>query len=79
MAATGYMRGHLIEFSGDKWLYKDTRSLADDSRACIKCNLAPTEEGFDPCIGFVKGAISVCCGHGVEPAYIKFGDKNEQL
>ena len=30
----------------------------------------PTKEGYDACLGFIEGAKSACCGHGVERAYV---------
>ena len=44
--------------------------VRDNPRPCPKCNLACTAQGWDPCLGYIPGANSVCCGHGVEPAHI---------
>ena len=30
----------------------------------------PTPEGHDACIGHIDGAVSACCGHGMEKGYI---------
>lgn len=38
-------------------------------RPCVACGLPPTPEGYDACLGFVEGASSACCGHGVEEPY----------
>lgn len=66
---TSYSRGHKIIFKNDKWHYADDMSICDDSRPCKKCNCYPTKEGYDACIGYIEGAVSVCCGHGVEKGY----------
>jgi len=59
------LRGHKIYYDGETWRYADTHAPADDSRPCARCGEMPTPEGYDPCIGYVPGAVSVCCGHGV--------------
>ncbi len=68
LGARGFMRGHPIGFNEHtgQWLYSDTQTLADDSRPCPRCGRMPTPEGYDACIGYVPGAMSMCCGHGVE-------------
>jgi len=60
-----YMRGHKIEFVNNEWLYSDDKSPANDNRPCINCGHLPTKEGFDHCLGYLKGIKSACCGHGV--------------
>lgn len=70
MAVTAYSRGHKIYFDGNVWRYSDTNGLLDDTRPCAKCKCYPTKEGYDACLGEVEGAISACCGHGVEQPYI---------
>jgi len=37
-----------------------------------KPNNIQTEEGYDACIGEIKGATHACCGHGVEKGYVKW-------
>lgn len=68
MSATGQMRGHPVTWDGDHWRYEDG-VIADGSRPCVKCGEPPTPEGYDACIGHVPGAVSVCCGHGIEAPY----------
>jgi hypothetical protein len=68
MSATGQMRGHPVTWDGEHWRYEDG-VVADGLRPCVKCGLPPTSEGYDSCIGFVPGAASVCCGHGIEAPY----------
>jgi len=69
---TSYSRGHKIFYDGIKWRYADG-SLLDDSKPCVKCNEFPTKEGYDPCLGYIEGAISACCGHGVEEPFVVMG------
>jgi len=59
-----HLRGHQIELWKDGWHYSDTEELSDYDRPCIRCGRMPTEEGYDACIGYVLGALSICCGHG---------------
>lgn len=66
MAATLYWRGHLCEFVGGEWRYKDTGEPLGDTRPCKRCGVPPTPEGYDACSGYIPGAISACCGHGVD-------------
>jgi len=32
----------------------------------------PTPEGYDHCLGHIDGAVSACCGHGVEDPYVVY-------
>lgn len=67
-----YDRGHEIYLYNGFWYYMDNNKVLDSKRPCKKCGKSPTKEGFDACLGYVKGASSVCCGHGVhEPILIK--------
>ena len=71
---TSFSRGHLIvwDYDTQKWLYEDDRSIHDGSRPCKRCGKFPTKEGYDACLGHIKGVTSACCGHGVtEPILIK--------
>lgn len=61
---TSYSRGHKIYLKDNNWYYEDNNQPHDDSRPCKKCNCYPTKEGYDSCTGYIKGATSVCCGHG---------------
>ena len=73
-----YIRGHECywDYTEKIWKYADNDSEVDDTRACPQCNRFPTEEGYDPCIGKIEGATSVCCGHGVEDGYIIWKKEN---
>lgn len=61
-----YSRGHEIYYKDGSWYYSDTNEMYKDNRPCKRCGNYPTEEGYDSCIGKIEGAISACCGHGVE-------------
>lgn len=74
MAARGFMRGHPVEYDGEEWRYSDTGAIADDKRPCLRCGEHPTAEGHDSCLGHIAGAISACCGHGVEDPYVKMAE-----
>ncbi|MCK5018508.1 MAG: hypothetical protein KAS32_15720 [Candidatus Peribacteraceae bacterium] len=64
-------RGHKIEYINNKWVYADDGTTTKIQRPCIKCGRLPTKEGYDACIGHVKGAESVCCGHGATNKIIR--------
>ena len=64
-----YSRGWEIYFDGKDWRYSDNGELDDDSRQCKRCGRKPTKEGYDACLGYIEGAKSACCGHGVQPPY----------
>ena len=57
--------GHKITFKKNKWVYLDTGKPISKERPCIKCGKMPTSEGYDACLGYIPGAISACCGHGI--------------
>ena len=73
MTAKSHNNGHKIHYQSyptlgiSKWVYSDTREVVNDNnpRPCKRCGELPTKEGYDACTGFVPGAESVCCGHGV--------------
>lgn len=70
-------RGHEI-YVGDNGYYyyvDNDESVADtwENRPCGHCGLANTPEGYDGCIGEIKGAMNACCGHGNErEAYVQY-------
>lgn len=66
----GHSRGWDIYYDGKDWRYADNDKIMDDSRPCKRCGRMPTAEGYDACIGFIPGATSACCGHGVENGYV---------
>lgn len=67
-----YSRGWEIYYDGENWRYIDTDEIKNNNRPCKKCGCLPTKEGYDACLGHIEGAISACCGHGVEKKYIKY-------
>ena len=74
MTATGIIFGR-DAFYDNEWRWLDTRlPVHPITRLCPKCSMPPTLEGYDPCIGHVGGAVSVCCGHGRERGHIKWGN-----
>ena len=80
MTAKNYLRGHLIEFINNEWVYCDTSESTADTgkeRPCGHCGLPNTIEGHDGCLGTLPGVMNVCCGHGGkhEGAYIQFLDE----
>lgn len=79
----GYFYGHGVYFDGENWCYADNDDLAYEGnelysigkpsvskRPCPQCHQSPTPEGYDACLGYIPGAISACCGHGVECGFI---------
>ena len=70
MSAISHSRGWEIYFDGANWCYSDNHKISDDSRPCKRCGRMPTKEGYDACLGFIDGANSACCGHGVEDPYV---------
>ena len=60
------------------WVYADTKEPVEGMapHACPKCGKNQTEEGYDPCIGFLQDdtIVATCCGHGIYPPYVVFSD-----
>jgi len=68
---TSYLRGHLIEYDDNGWNYADNKQPIDmENRACIRCGMMPTPEGYDACLGYIPGVSSACCGHGVMELWV---------
>lgn len=72
MVARSHSRGHKIEYRNG-WIYSDTKESICKIRPCVRCKKNPTPEGYDACLGFIPGAISACCGHGVSDKIIEYG------
>ena len=72
MAVWAYIRGHKIKWHKNRWIYSDNGQSVKVERPCIRCGKMPTEEGYDACLGYIKGARSACCGHGVEKGFILY-------
>jgi hypothetical protein len=74
MTARAHSRGHDIEYLNG-WVYSDTKEPIKKERPCNKCGQLPTNEGYDACLGYIKGIKSACCGHGIgKPIRIKDGN-----
>ena len=69
--ATSYCRGWKIYYSQEnkRWQYCDDDTECLDNRPCKRCGKYSTKEGYDACLGYVEGATSACCGHGVVAPY----------
>ena len=71
MAAKSFIFGHLVYYYNG-WKYADTnKPVESEIRNCPRCGRMPTNEGQDPCIANTSDITAACCGHGVEPGYIK--------
>lgn len=79
MTATGRVRGHAVEWQdgAQEWVYSDDKGDATDRRSCPACDMPPTIEGYDACLGYIPGAVNACCGHGDHSrAYIQMDNGN---
>jgi len=65
LTVSGRINGHRVFWDGAGWAYGDGQ-LIGNPRPCE----LPTPEGYDACVGYIEGATSFCCGHGVEPAHV---------
>jgi hypothetical protein len=68
MTATSHNFGHPIYYDENNgvWCWTDNQNPIDsEKRKCPRCNQYQTKKGYDPCLGYIKNATSVCCGHGV--------------
>lgn len=66
---TSFSRGHEIYYDGENWRYSDNNEIVNGRRPCNRCGKLPTKEGYDACLGHIKGVKSACCGHGMEASY----------
>lgn len=67
MTVRGLIFGHRAYYDQEEeaWRWEDGGGFTEEEpKACPQCGQHRTEEGYDPCIGFIEGANSVCCGHG---------------
>jgi hypothetical protein len=62
---TSRQRGHKIIYQNNQWIYGNTKESNSLNYPCVRCGKAPTKEGYDACLGYIPGARSACCGHGV--------------
>lgn len=77
MTLHGHIRGNEIYKKKNKpWKVKKTgEKLTPKLLAtlpCIRCGQPPTADGHDACCANTPGVANMCCGHGVERAYIQF-------
>lgn len=71
--AEGFDHGHPTRWDGERWVYADTgEPVEGNPRPCPRCGRPSTPEGHDACLGFISGARSACCGHGVKPGFVTF-------
>lgn len=73
MTAKALIFGHEAWYDQSKeaWRYCDNDEFVEEcEKLCPECNQSRTEEGYDPCIGYIPGATSVCCGHGKKDGWI---------
>ncbi|KKN88350.1 hypothetical protein LCGC14_0249130 [marine sediment metagenome] len=70
MAVRSCERGWSIIYIDGKWLYEDTREVVNNRRICKRCGRRPTTEGYDPCLGKLRGVSSACCGHGIQEGFV---------
>ncbi len=72
MTATAHLRGIQVFYVDDEWRYADGTAMDKYRNPCVRCGKSPTPEGYDACLGYIPGAISACCGHGVGAPYIVY-------
>lgn len=75
---TTYSRGHKTYYDGREWRYMNTNEIDDGKCPCARCGRLPTAEGYDACLGYIPGATSACCGHGVESPYVVYEDEGRE-
>ena len=46
---------------------------------CPKCGKPPCADGRDACLPVLRGAISACCGHGLNTSYVHYPDVETML
>jgi len=71
MTATGYVRGNPVHWDGEHWRLEDGQILGANGvdPPCARCGAIAASGAPDPCVGFIEGLVSACCGHGVELPY----------
>lgn len=73
-----HRRGHpIVKFADGRWRWAASgRYLRLGSNSgdppCARCHRPPTSDGYDPCLGWLPGAISACCGHGVSEGHVTY-------
>lgn len=70
MPPRAHIKGWPVIYNGRVWVWEDSRiPAAAEERPCRRCGKKSTIEGYDACIGFIKGITSACCGHGVQEPF----------
>lgn len=69
MMIFGFKRGHQIDYINGEWVYHDDKTTIEIERPCMRCGRMSTKEGYDACLGYIKGVKAACCGHGKEEPY----------
>ena len=72
MPVTSHSRGHLIRYDTTRqaWRYvSDEQLVGHLERPCVRCGHVATVEGYDACLGQLRGVRAACCGHGVERGF----------
>lgn len=62
-----FVRGHAVYWDGLAWRYQDglpAPSYGGEERPCNHCGEVAELGGPDPCLGWLPGVVSACCGHG---------------
>lgn len=84
MSSRSYVRGHEVYYDFKNRVYRyydDNTEVFTDTyikRPCPRCNIPPTEESHDACLGSMSGVEFACCGHGVRNnCYVTFKDGRE--
>lgn len=74
-----HVRGHRLYGNEGIWFFESTGDVYDPANEpnCIACGLSCTDEGPDPCIGWIDDdrIAGICCGHGdPEEEYVSLKD-----
>lgn len=75
MTVSASGRGHLTVVNEEGvWVYEDTGvPITEEDRPCPHCGKFATFWEPDPCLGYLPGVQSACCGHGnPKKSFIKF-------
>jgi len=71
-----HINGNIVKMDVEtkRYKYSDGVDAWDNERECPNCNLMPTKEGHDACLGTLPGVEFACCGHGITQGYVKFNN-----
>lgn len=74
MTVRSYIFGNAVYWDETCEIFRyewDDIEVGTIKKKCPLCKKFPTKEGYDPCLGYIPGAKSVCCGHGIIPPKIE--------